>query len=475
MQAGGVRGLWFAALAKLGYRRLTVREHSLKHPAPPIATKIAVDISRLEEREIDEYNAFRCPSDRGSALRRLRNGDTCFVARHEGVIICACWGSTNDPWSVYLSSVIRLSSDEACSYDLYTSPEWRGNGIPAAVTSELHRFYRNAGKRRVVALTVPDNRPAMTDSIGYRTVGTLGYVGVGRFRHFFNRMHPGERAPGEEKSSVGWDRSFDALDACGHYLDDFLAGLKRRAYLDLITKWGGAPAEGKVLKTDLFEEAMGPDSFLLEMPSSRATLIGMDVSSAATSRASQRDAASRATYVCADTRHLPFADGSIAMIVSPSTLDHFSDPADIGRSLRELRRVLAQDGRIIITLDNRGNVFDPLLRIVSHLGMIPYFLGQSYTIGELRTHLEAASFDVIEETAIIHHPRLTAVAAVTVARRIGWAPLTRLVQATLLSMQRLQNTRWQYLTGCFVAALAVPRSAKVSTATLPAEAVSRAS
>jgi transposase len=36
--------------------------------------------------------------------------------------------------------------------------------------------------------------------------------------------------------------------------------------------------------------------------------------------------------------------------VSPSTLDHFPDPADLDRSLRELRRTLRPGGRLILTL-----------------------------------------------------------------------------------------------------------------------------
>ena len=90
--------------------------------------------------------------------------------------------------------------------------------------------------------------------------------------------------------------------------------------------------------------------------------------------------------------------------------------------------------------------------------MVPFYLGRSYTSAELRRELEAAGLDVLETSAIVHNPRLTAVAAVATARKVNWPPFTRLVRSTIERMQRLQGTRWEYYSGCFVAALAMPRA-----------------
>jgi SAM-dependent methyltransferase len=260
------------------------------------------------------------------------------------------------------------------------------------------------------------------------------------------------------QSSSVWDHSFRDLDTRGHYLDSFFADLKRKSYLALINRWGGIPLNGRVLKTDLFEEAMGPDAFLLELGKSPGLLIGMDVSSEGVARAKGNDAKRRARYILSDARYLPFKDGSIDLIVSPSTLDHFADTSDLGKSLREIRRVLSPHGRLIITLDNRQNVGDPLLRLANRFGMVPFFLGRSYTVNELRRELDAAGLDVAETTALVHHPRLSAVAASSIARRVGWPPMTRWVRSVFLSMQRMQNSRAQYFSGCFIAALATPRA-----------------
>jgi hypothetical protein len=109
-------------------------------------------------------------------------------------------------------------------------------------------------------------------------------------------------------------------------------------------------------------------------------------------------------------------------------------------------------------LDNRQNIFDPLLRLVIRLGYVPYYVGRSYTVRELRNELEAAGFVVQETTALLHNPRLVAVGAVALAKMLRWPALMTLVQRTLLAAQRLETTRLCYYTGSFVAAKAVRRA-----------------
>jgi SAM-dependent methyltransferase len=242
-----------------------------------------------------------------------------------------------------------------------------------------------------------------------------------------------------------------------HYLDEFLGALKRQTYLALIERWGGIPAGGRVLKTDLFEEAMGPDAFLEDLSTSGACVIGMDISAERARQAREQNVKGPAHHLTADVRALPFADDSFALIVSPSTLDHFSDVHDFGLSLRGLARLLEPAGRLIITLDNRQNIFDPLLRLARWLGLVPYYLGRSYRVGELRKELELAGFEVEETTAILHNPRLVAVTAVAVTKKLKWSPLKAWVQRALITGQRLEHTRWCYFTGSFIAAKAVRR------------------
>jgi SAM-dependent methyltransferase len=259
----------------------------------------------------------------------------------------------------------------------------------------------------------------------------------------------------EPRLGADWDGALSRFDPAAHYLDAFLGDLKRRAHLGLIERWDGLPAAGRVLKTDLFEEAVGPDAYLPDLGQRGATVVGMDVSPAAARRAHARFPA--CGVIAADARRLPFADASFALIMSPSTLDHFPESRDLTVSLREFARVLEPGGRLIITLDNRQNIFDPLLRLANRMGLVPYYLGRSYTVRELRREIEGAGLVVRDATAILHNPRLTAVGAVTLARKINWPRLTRLVQRAIVRAQAFENRWWRYYTGSFIAVNAVKR------------------
>jgi SAM-dependent methyltransferase len=239
-----------------------------------------------------------------------------------------------------------------------------------------------------------------------------------------------------------------------HYLDPFLGEMKRQAHLRLLREWGSLRPGGRLLKTDLFEEAVGPDAFLGDVCGEVGEAVGMDLSAAVVQRARTRAAGTPVRWTVADARALPFADACFSTLVSTSTLDHFVNPDDLGTSLRELRRVLQPGGHLVLTLDNRQNVFDPLMRLAGRLGWLPFYIGGSCNVRELRRELADAGFEVRETTAILHNPRLIAVGLVRLARLARVPALTVAVQRLLLAAQRLERTRWRYYTGSFIAAFA---------------------
>jgi SAM-dependent methyltransferase len=254
-----------------------------------------------------------------------------------------------------------------------------------------------------------------------------------------------------------WDGVFLSLVGRRRHLDSWLAAMKRSTYLRLYERWGRADPHGRVLKTDLFEEAMGADATLDGLGGFGAAVIGMDISPAVVRQARANHSAAASFFVAADVRHLPFAPESFTLAVSASTLDHFARADDLLVSLEQLAAILAPAGRIIVTVDNRQNVFDPFLRLAARLGLVPFFLGRSYSIASVTAKLRQAGLEVLDETAILHNPRLLAAGAVGLAAWLRSPRLTRLVRRLLERAQALEHSRWRFRSGSFVAAVAVRR------------------
>lgn len=470
----GLRSLWFKFLGETVYRRMDLIERDIT-PVPASAGPAGhLQVSLLSPAEVDEFMDFRDYADRNTVLQRLARGERCFLVRDQGAIVHCCWTVTARTTIDYLACKVRLASGVVYVYEAYTAQGYRGRSVSSMRSAAMLDYFSARGYRRLLAVVWPENLPVYRslEKAGYSVVGRIGYLGRGRYRRYFQRYAGNEpplqllNASGARPPGYGegyWNHVTGNLEAQRHYLDPFLAELKRRENLRLVRDWGGLRPDGRLLKTDVFEEAMGADAFLGDLQDEVGLLTGMDVSTAVVRRAAGRFSGDRLRFLAADVRRLPFADARFSTVVSTSTLDHFPEPADLGVSLRELFRVLEPGGRLVITLDNRQNLFDPLLRLAHWLGMVPYFMGRSYTVGELRSELGAAGFRVLDTTAILHNPRLVAVGTMRLVRWLRWRPLLEATQELMLAAQGLEGTRLCYFTGSFVAAAAVRPAEEVQT------------
>ena len=223
-----------------------------------------------------------------------------------------------------------------------------------------------------------------------------------------------------------------------------------RAYGDevnrlLLERWLPKSA-GRVLKTDLFEEAVG-DGLARPLVERFERFDAIDVSRAVVDEAARRHP--EINVMCCDVRETPYGDGTFDAVVSTSTLDHFDTVADIGAALQELRRVLAPGGMVIVSLDNRANPLVALrnalpFRWLHRIGLVPHYVGATCGPVELQKLLAATGFDVNATTAIMHVPRVIALA---IGRGMD----------TMLGFERLGRLPTRFLTGQFVAARAVRR------------------
>ena len=229
----------------------------------------------------------------------------------------------------------------------------------------------------------------------------------------------------------------------------------------LIDRWLDSPltlrpgSPAAALKTDLFDEVAGRGVASHLLVRGYETT-GIDISGVVVAEAHRRNPLIQA--LVADVRSLPFADASFDVAFSGSTLDHFAVQADIGRALKEITRVLRPGGRLLLTLDNPYHPLvrlrrGVLLRLLRRSGIVPYDVGATLSPPALATLVRSCGLDIRHTTAILHCPRVVAVAAARFFEQSGVASQERLL-AAMAAWERLERWPSRYVTGHFTAILA---------------------
>ena len=227
----------------------------------------------------------------------------------------------------------------------------------------------------------------------------------------------------------------------------------------LVARWGSTGQMETLLKTDLFDEAVGDG--LLPLLASRANSVFYTDLSLEVHQMARRRYSDLHTVV-ADVRRLPFGRDTFHEIVSNSTLDHFQSLDDLLASLKELFRVLRPGRQMILTFDNLSNPIIlfrnwlpfPLLR---RLKIVPYYVGVTLGPHRLEHLLEENGFEVLEVDAIMHCPRMP---AIMVARWLeNHAPprAQRFFLRLLMAFEGLSRLPTRFLTGYFIAIKATKR------------------
>jgi len=225
----------------------------------------------------------------------------------------------------------------------------------------------------------------------------------------------------------------------------------------LLEEWLPEGPAGIALKTDAYDEAVGEGVVPLLLHRVR-TVLSIDISQAFLRLARQRHP--RLQVVASDVSSLALAGGSLDCIVSLSTLDHFRHESQIEAALGELHGCLKPGGRLLITMDNLSNPAVWLRnRLPQHwlrrLGIVPLFVGVACTSGRLHRLLTRAGFRVFRIRARLHCPRVLAVAVCRVAAALNFRPLNQAVLWLLAAFEVLDRVPTRFLTGYFIAVLAV--------------------
>lgn len=231
-------------------------------------------------------------------------------------------------------------------------------------------------------------------------------------------------------------------------------------YSALFGAWLPTETVSRVLKTDLFDEACSGG--LVPLLRSRAQhAVGIDLS-AVTIGAARRGEPDLLAGQC-DVRRLPFVDEAFDVVVSNSTLDHFGTLGELENSLVELCRVLRAGGELLLSLDNLANPAIAVRNALPHGLMqrlrfaVPYDVGATCGPRRLQCLLRGVGFDVVDVTALMHHPSVIAVAVARLLQCHGSPEVQQRYLGLLGTLERLSRWPTRFLTGHYVAARARKR------------------
>jgi GNAT superfamily N-acetyltransferase len=162
----------------------------------PPAPKVDVEIKEIEATDDDKLETLAEIEEWGKPkahlLRRLAEGQHCYVAQHQSQIVACCWwldGEFKDPT---LDREFKLAANEVYMHSVFTAPAFRGKGILSYLDVQAGRdATRTQGKTRSLSLVEVTNKASLRSSAkgGRIRIGLVGFVeilGV-RFHYFWGR------------------------------------------------------------------------------------------------------------------------------------------------------------------------------------------------------------------------------------------------------------------------------------------------
>lgn len=229
--------------------------------------------------------------------------------------------------------------------------------------------------------------------------------------------------------------------------------------ISLLKQWLPDGKVERLLKTDIFDEAVGDGLYPLLTGYAKEVVI-IDISRQILSSARSRY--SNLNTIVADVRHIPYADNMFDVVISNSTLDHFGTSDEIIISLMEIYRVLKQNGNLLLTLDNPVNPLIALRQILpfnllNRLGILPYYVGITCGPRRLRQILEQVGFEIIQMSTVMHCPRVFAKAMCYIVDRYTTQEIKNCFLRGLMAFEILSRWPTCFLTGHFVAVRALRR------------------
>jgi hypothetical protein len=190
----GIKACWIKFLDWTRiYRRLLVfeRDHRKESLTEP-DIKVDFETRLLKEDDASFYTLHQPDINASEVITRLRDGHLCFVTMDSGAIIGHTWSAFGKAYCEYLDCYLMLPDNTVYNYDIFISPDYRGNRI--AASQYLYKLKYLLKKRYYcsIGLILPENGTSIkhTERLGDKKIGIIGYFKVGGWKKYFYKLKP---------------------------------------------------------------------------------------------------------------------------------------------------------------------------------------------------------------------------------------------------------------------------------------------
>jgi len=165
----------------LGILKAYIFEFNLQNPEPQrdcllrISLRIATetDIMNLDG-ELYDYNK----NAKKYSQDRLKKGDKCILAIHNGKIVGYLWTMADSKMEVGQSKFIDISKNRAYSYKAFVLKEYRGMRIQGEMYAYLIKLLKKDGKKYSIITIDSNNKPSLKimKRGEYKVVGSIIHI-----------------------------------------------------------------------------------------------------------------------------------------------------------------------------------------------------------------------------------------------------------------------------------------------------------
>lgn len=137
---------------------------------------LPVTLRTATEADLPRFQGLVPPSELYHFANRLAKGRHCFLALDGERLVAYCWATGHVEFDVD-NVDIALQPGDAYFDDSYTVPAYRNQRIQAALRLYSHRYMKELGYQRVIAIVPEDNTAAkaLACKLGDQQIGHLSF------------------------------------------------------------------------------------------------------------------------------------------------------------------------------------------------------------------------------------------------------------------------------------------------------------